>query len=43
MVLDRVPIDIRWQIYLNVRLFGWTAFNSKAAAPTDGATSAELL
>jgi len=43
MVLDRVPIDIRWQIYLNVRLFGWTAFNRKAAAPTDGATSAELL
>lgn len=34
MRTDRVPLDIRWQIYLNVRLFGWTAYRRKAA-PTE--------
>lgn len=43
MRYDRVPLEARWLIYLNVRLFGWTAFNRKAAAPMDGATSAEVL
>lgn len=44
MRLDQVPIDIRYQIYLNVRLFGWTAYSRRsapapaAAAPTAGET-----
>lgn len=27
MEMDLVPFDVRWQIYMNVRLFGWMAYN----------------
>lgn len=40
MRMDRVPIDIRWQIYANVRLFGWTAYN-KAAVRTANVPESE--
>ena len=28
MEMDLVPLDVRWQIYLNVRVFGWRAYQS---------------
>ena len=43
MQYDKVPLDIRWQIYLNVRLFGGRAYRKASATGASAETVRYLL
>lgn len=42
MRYDGVPMEARWLIYLNVRLFGWKPYRHWAAVRTESAKSEEI-